>query len=184
MADFERELNWDDEISKESDFVLIPEGDYRFTVAGFERGRHEGSDKLPPCNKAIVTLRVELPDGTTQDIKHNLFLHSKCEGLLSAFFTAIGLKKKGEPLKMNWNSVLGTSGRCKITVRNYTTKDGNSGQSNDIKKFYAPDENAPAKPSQYQQPAQPAGYAQQYQQPNVQQYSQPAPNGVFIPGKF
>lgn len=178
MADFERELGWDDEITKDSDFVIIPEGDYQFTVAGFERGRHEGSDKLPPCNKAIVTLRVSLPNGTTQDIKHNLFLHSKCEGLLSAFFTSIGLKKKGETLKMNWNAIVGTSGRCKIVVRNYTTKDGNSGQSNDIKKFYSPDENAPAQPvQQYQQPVQTA-----YQQP-----AQPAPaqsGGVFIPGKF
>lgn len=44
MSDFvERELGWDDEIVKESDFILLPEGDYNFKVAGFERARHEGS---------------------------------------------------------------------------------------------------------------------------------------------
>ena len=165
MADIERELGWDDEISKESDFTLIPEGDYSFTVTGFERGRHEGSDKLPPCNKAVITLRVELPDGTTQDLKHNLFLHSKTEGLLSAFFTCIGLKKKGEPLRMNWSAVIGTKGRCKIAVRTWKGKSGEDMQSNDVKKFYAPDEGA--------QPVQSAPV-------------QPAPqqSGIFTPGKF
>ena len=49
MAEYmERELDWDDEIERESDFVLLPEGDYDFTVTGFERARHEGSEKLPP----------------------------------------------------------------------------------------------------------------------------------------
>lgn len=193
MADIERELGWDDEIVKDSDFVLIPEGDYNFTVTAFERGRHEGSDKLPPCNKAIVTLRVALPDGTTQDIKHNLFLHTKCEGLLSAFFTCIGQKRKGEPLRMNWNTVIGARGRCKISVRTWKNKDGEDMQSNDIKKFYAPDENAA--PVQQTAPVQP-NYA--YQQPVQSQYQQTAPvqqpiqqptpapaqSGVFMPGKF
>jgi len=96
---FDREFAWDDEIEKDSDFVIIPEGDYTFTVSGFERGRHEGSEKLPPCPKAIVKLRVDMPDGTTQELTHNLFLHSKCEGLLSAFFVGIGQKKHGEKLR-------------------------------------------------------------------------------------
>lgn len=58
MSEIERELGWDDEISRESDFTIIPEGDYDFTVTGFERGRYDGSEKLPPCNMAIVTLAV------------------------------------------------------------------------------------------------------------------------------
>lgn len=93
----EREFEWDDTITKDaSDFILLPEGDYNFTVESFERGRHEGSEKLPPCKKAILTLRIEAPEGTAR-IMHNLFLHSKTEGILSAFFTCIGQKKKGEP---------------------------------------------------------------------------------------
>lgn len=160
----ERELGWDDEISRESNFVIIPEGDYDFTVVSFERGRHEGSDKLPPCNKAILTLKIDLPDGTTQNMTHNLFLHSKTEGLLSAFFTCIGQKKKGEPLRMNWNAVIGARGRCKISIRNWKNKNGEDMQSNDIKKFYEPESNA--------KPAQPT-------QPTA-----PAPSGVYTPGKF
>ena len=75
----ERELGWDDEISRESDFTIIPEGDYNFTVTGFERGRYDGSEKLPPCNMAIVSLAVTLPDGSTATLKHRLFLHTRCE---------------------------------------------------------------------------------------------------------
>lgn len=138
----EREFGWDDTITKDSsDFILLPEGDYNFTVESFERARHTGSDKLPVCNKAILTLRVDAPEGTVK-ITHNLFLHSKTEGLLSAFFSSIGQKKKGEPLKMNWAQVPGSTGKCKIGIHTYT-KDGEERKNNDIKRFY-PKEEGPA----------------------------------------
>lgn len=46
-----RELGWDDEIEKGADYVLLPEGEYDFTIESFERGRFEGSDKAPACPK-------------------------------------------------------------------------------------------------------------------------------------
>ncbi len=139
----EKELQWDDMITKDaSDFLLLPEGDYNFMVESFERGRHGGSEKLPPCNKAILTLRIDAPEGTAK-ITHNLFLHSKTEGMLSAFFTCIGQKKKGEPLKMNWGAVPGSTGRCKVGIHPYKNRDGEERKSNDIKKFY-PKEEGPA----------------------------------------
>lgn len=141
MADnMEREFGWEDSIEKESDFTLLTEGEYDFTVKSFTRGRHAGSDKLPPCNKAILSL--EVTNGTdTTTIEHNLFLHSKCEGMLSAFFISIGQKKHGEPLKMNWNAVVGAKGRCKVYVDTWkNNKDGRDMQSNKIKKFLEPSE--------------------------------------------
>lgn len=143
MSDFEKEFGWDDEIEKDSDeWVLLPEGDYDFTVTAFERGRHQGSDKLPPCNKAILTLKVEGPEGTTT-ITHNLFLHSKTESMLSAFFCAIGQKKHGEKLRMNWQTVIGARGRCKVYVDKWTGRDGEEKKSNKIKRFYDPEEVQP-----------------------------------------
>ncbi|MEZ3506285.1 MAG: DUF669 domain-containing protein [Lachnospiraceae bacterium] len=139
----EREFSWDDTITKDaSDYIMLSEGDYNFTVDSFERGRHPGSEKLPPCNKAILTLRIEAAEGTAR-ITHNLFLHSKTEGMLSAFFACIGQKKKGEPLKMNWGAVPGSTGRCKVGIHTYTNKDGEERRSNDIKRFY-PKEDGPA----------------------------------------
>lgn len=138
----ERELEWDGTISKDAgEYVLLPEGDYNFTVESFDRGRHPGSEKLPACNKAVLTLRIDAPEGTAK-ITHNLFLHSRTEGLLSAFFSCIGQKKKGEPLKMNWAAVTGATGKAKIGVHKYE-KDGEERRANEIKRFY-PKENGPA----------------------------------------
>lgn len=169
MADFEnREYDWDDEIERESDFVLLPAGDYDFTVKGFERVRYEGSDKLPPCNKAIVSIEIDSPEGTAT-IKHNLYLHSKCEGLLSAFFIGIGQKKHGEKLRMNWNSVIGAKGRCKVGIRTWKNKDGDDMQSNEIKRFYDPADAPAGQPAQVQTQTPPQN---------------PAQGGIFTPGKF
>ena len=135
----EREFGWDDEIENDSEFQILPGGDYNFTVTGFERGRHQGSAKLPPCNKAIITLNVADGKGNQGTIKHNLFLHTKTEGMLCAFFTAIGQRKHGEKCRMNWSAVVGATGRCKIGIHEYTsTKTGEVLKSNEIKKFYEP----------------------------------------------
>ncbi len=142
MTEFERELGWDDEISKESEFTLLPEGDYNFTVVKFNRGRHNGSAKLPACNKAELELSVDDGKGNTGTVYHNLFLHTKTEGMLSAFFVSIGQKKHGEPLKMNWNAVPGAKGRCKIFIDKWTNDRGEEFQSNKIKKFYEPQVNS------------------------------------------
>lgn len=141
MSEIEREFSWDDQIENDgSEFVLLPEGDYNFEVISFERGRHNGSDKLPPCNKATVNIKVVGSDGETV-IKHNLFLHSKTEGMLCAFFTSIGQRKKGEKITMNWNAVTGSVGRCKVGIKKYDGK-----EYNEIKKFYEPTEGQPAGP--------------------------------------
>lgn len=131
-----RELGWDDEISREGgEFLLLPEGDYNFVVESYERARHPGSDKLPACNKAILHLRVTAPEGEIH-LEHNLFLHQRTEGFLSEFFTSIGLKKPGEALRMNWNQVSGCTGRLKLGVHTWRTKDGEERKSNQVKKFY------------------------------------------------
>ena len=42
-TNIDRELSWDDEIEKDSgEFILLPEGDYEFTVESFERARYQG----------------------------------------------------------------------------------------------------------------------------------------------
>lgn len=134
------ELSWDAAIEKESpEFILLPEGDYEFTVTKFERARHNGSDKLPPCNKAIVHLSIETPEGISI-IQHQLFLHSKTESMLSAFFTGIGQKKKNEKITMNWNAVVGSKGRCHVYVDAWSGRDGEERKSNKVRKFYEPEE--------------------------------------------
>ena len=151
MMNADRAFDWNDTIEHDSEFVLFPEGDYDFEVVSFERARHPGSEKLPPCNKAVLSLRFTSPDLGTTTIKHNLFLHSKTEGMLCAFFTAIGQRKHGEKLAMNWNTVVGSRGRAKLGVRSWKNNDGEDRQSNEIKRFYEPDETtSSAKPAGFQ----------------------------------
>lgn len=141
----EREFGWDDEIENDSEFQLLPEGDYDFEVTSFERGRHQGSEKLPPCNKAIITLKIS-GEGGSGTITHNLFLHKKTEGLLCAFFTAIGQRKRGEKHRMDWNAVVGAKGKCQIGIHEYRSNStGEMRKSNQIKRFYEPDESTASK---------------------------------------
>jgi hypothetical protein len=181
----ERELGWEDEIEKDgSDFIVLPEGDYNFTVSKFERARFVGSAKMPACNQAKIELTVHCPQNGDVVIFHNLFLHTKTEGLLSSFFAGIGQKKKGEKLRMNWNTVIGSKGKLKLEINKFTGNDGQEKTNNQVKKFYSYEEAFPQ--------GQAKGYQQGYQQPNMQQSPFPAnqqqtgqpQQGGFVPGQF
>ena len=170
MSDYENkgyELDWDSEIENEgSEFVVVEPGDYDFVVAAFERSRFQGSAKMPPCKQAKLTIRLDIPNGTCE-IKHNLFLHSKTEWKLCEFFTAIGQRQSGQRVAMNWNAVIGSRGRCKVSKRSFeSNKDGKTLWSNDVDKFYPPQ--APANGNTDNQP----------------QSSTPAATTGYTPGKF
>ena len=111
-----RALEWGCEITQESQFVDIPDGEYDFKVESLERGQHNGSDKIPPCNKMIVRLSIKMPDGTEPTIQEQFIMWSTMEWKLSQFFISIGLKKKGEPMpSCNWmTEIPGRTGRCKL----------------------------------------------------------------------
>lgn len=149
-------MNWDDTIENDSEFVLLPAGDYDFEVLGFERKRFEGSEKMSACPQAAVSIRLfdkADPSKGSSTVIHNLFLNRKCEGLLCEFFTAIGDRKHGEQLKMNWAEIRGKRGRCKVGIRNWFKKDGTEVQSNEIKRFYEPKVNNSAPAQSAAQPA-------------------------------
>lgn len=129
----DRALSWDDEITKESEFVLLQPGEYDYKVENIEKSFFNGSANMSPCPMAIVHLIVN----NEAKIKVNLFLNTKSEWKLSEFFTSIGLKKKGEPLKMNWNAVLGKTGICAVKNREY-----NGSTYNEIAKFLEPQTNS------------------------------------------
>ena len=129
-------LDWDSEISKESEFELLPAGTYRFEVTGMERGRYAGSEKMQSCPMATLTLHVtNVADGTNGSVNDSLYLNSKAEWKLSQFFLSIGQKKKGEPLRMNWNLVPGATGELELTVNEYDKKDGTRGKNNRVAKY-------------------------------------------------
>lgn len=147
--DMGMEIGWEDEISQESNFVLLDEGDYDFTVTSFERKRYPGGPNMCACNMAVLHLKVG--DANVLD---NLYLNKKAEWRMSQFFLAIGQKKKGVPCKPNWNAVPGSRGRCKIGIREWTARNGETRQSNEVREYYEPDPNAAPTQGTYQAPAQ------------------------------
>lgn len=147
----ERAYGWDDEIQHDGgQYTLLPPGEYPFTVLKFERGRYEGGEKIPACNKAIVTIEVDAGAEGISQVEVNFMLHSKLEGLLCSFFKCIGHRKHGEPLRMNWPATIGCSGWCKLAHR-----DGKDGKKfNDIKQWIDP-EKAPKAEAATAAPFQP-----------------------------
>ena len=130
-----RVLDWDSSIEDDGNgFVLLPEGDYDFTVSGFDRGQYNGSANIPACPKAMLTLTISAPEGIVQ-IKQDLYLCGKMEWKISQFFRSIGQKKHGERLKPKWDQVLGSAGRLHLAQRDYIGNDGNTKKVNNITYF-------------------------------------------------
>ncbi|WP_286927483.1 hypothetical protein [Lactococcus sp. UBA7128] len=154
----------------------MPAGNYPFKVTNFERSVYQPNpnftSKVPTgTNMAVLTLGVTNPTtGETATLTEKLYLYKKGEWRISQFFVAIGQKKKGEPVRPNWQAVLGATGQAEVKVRNYTDKDGNPGQANDIKAFLEPATWSPQ--DQLYSQAQPAT---QQPQPQTQPPVKPFP---------
>ncbi len=132
MADFNNmgeAFSWDSEIEKENEFVFLPDGEYDFKVTAFERSHFDGSEKMAACPAARLTLEFAGPSGTAT-VSDRLLLNSKMEWKLSSFFGAIGQRRHGEKLKMDWNRVIGSTGRAKVGSREY-----NGRKYNEVKSY-------------------------------------------------
>lgn len=134
-------LDWDDEIEDDGggNFVILKEGDYNFTVTGFERGYYEGGAKVASCPKATVTVQVDTEEGPAT-ARVVLLLNKTLEWKISSFFRCIGQKKHGQKLRPDWQAVIGSQGRGHFKPRDYTGSNGKSYQANDLESFYDYDE--------------------------------------------
>ena len=128
-------MDWNDSIETDGqEYVLFPEGDYNFTVTHFERGRFNGSAKVPACNKATIHVQVDTKE-VVSNVKFDLILYRTLEWRISAFFRCIGQKKHGEKLTMDWSKVIGSKGRAHFKQRSYTNQNGEEKFINDIERF-------------------------------------------------
>ena len=177
-------IGWDDEIIDpgELEFVLLTPGVYDFTITGFERGHFDGSEKMDACSMAKLTLRCS--NGVQETtVFTNLFLSSAVAFKLSKFAKSIGDmpagSTTGQKFHVDWNNIIGKSGKCIIKTRVYNGRD-----YNEVDDFIVPDPaNAPAAapaPAPMPQAAPAAYYAQP--QPQAQQATIPA-QSVVQPGQ-
>ena len=166
MNDDMQILGWDDEVEEGSPFVLLPEGNYPFTITGLEKGIYEKpanrESKIPAnCPKATVTLEFTTSTGEKSTLTENFYLYKKMQWKINQFFTSIGAPKNPEgKVKMNWGTVLGAKGAASLVVNDYTDRSGNPAQNNRIKDFLEPTQQTAAPGYQ--------GPEQNYQQPPAQ----------------
>lgn len=176
-------IGWDDEIIDpgEPEFVLLTPGVYDFTITGFERGHFDGSEKMDACSMAKLTLRCS--NGVQETtVFTNLFLSSAVAFKLSKFAKAIGDmpagSTSGQKFHVDWNNIIGKSGKCKIKTRVYNGRD-----YNEVDDFIVPDPAAAPAPAPAPMPqAAPAAY---YAQPQTQAqlvYA-PQPQQATIPAQ-
>jgi phage protein len=176
-------IGWDDEIIDpgEPEFVLLTPGVYDFTITGFERGHFDGSEKMDACSMAKLTLRCS--NGVQETtVFTNLFLSSAVAFKLSKFAKSIGdmpaESTTGQKFHVDWNNIIGKSGKCRIKTRVYNGKD-----YNDVDDFIVPDPAAAPAPAPAPMPqAAPAAY---YAQPQTQAQPvyAPQPQQATIPAQ-
>ena len=135
MAQDNRIMEWNDTIQDDGrEFVILPEGDYFFTVTDFERARFPGSAKIPACNKATLSLDIENDKGIAT-ARVDLILYRTLEWRIASFFRSIGMKKHGEQVVMDWTKVVGARGKAHIKPRKYTDRNGNEREANNVEGF-------------------------------------------------
>ncbi len=176
-------IGWDDEIIDpgEPEFVLLTPGIYDFTITGFERGHFDGSEKMDACSMAKLTLRCS--NGVQETtVFTNLFLSSAVAFKLSKFAKSIGDmpagSTTGQKFHVDWNNIIGKSGKCRIKTRVYNGKD-----YNEVDDFIVPDPATAPAPAPTPMPqAAPAAY---YAQPQTQAQPvyAPQPQQATIPAQ-
>lgn len=145
MAENNMAFGWDDEVN-ESEFEIIPDGDYVFTVSRWEKAYWEPKSKdskIGACQQANIEFEIKWTNENGQEktnkVVHKLKLWRSLDFLIYQFFESIGLRKKGDGSKrVPWDQIVGKTGIC--AIGHHTDSKGND--YNDILRCYAP-ENAP-----------------------------------------
>ncbi|MDR3052564.1 MAG: DUF669 domain-containing protein [Coriobacteriales bacterium] len=131
IIDDDQELDYDGVITQdEPERIILPAGDYAFMVRDFERTTSKASEK----KMVKIFLDIDGASFGKASIIDNMVLSTKMEWKLSQFFCGIGQKKHGEPLQMNWNAAIGTTGVVEVTCE----ESQQYGKQNRIKRYYDP----------------------------------------------
>lgn len=178
-------LDWNSGfIAAESEYTLLPAGEYSFTVKDMERKIYDGtSDKIPNGAPYVeVSFEIIGAEGKTT-VKERIYLMQKWAWKLTQFFASIGQNPIiGQPFNPNWGTVIGSTGQVKLEINKYTDRQsGGQRENNRIKEFLKSTTVGTQQPPQqnYTQPAT----QQNYSQPATQNQP-PQQQGGFTPGAF
>lgn len=167
-------------------WTLLPEGFYPFRVERMERGRYQGSQKMPQCPMAKLTLSVTGADGRDTAVQQRLYITRNQLWKVSRFMESVGRgRNEAGKVIIDWGGIEGAAGWVKLKVRSYTGRDGQERQTNDVEWFVKPEEQQEAWESYdaaCRAAAAQAAPAPQQQAPGyAPQASQAPQNGAFAP---
>lgn len=167
-------------------WTLLPEGFYPFRVERMERERYQGSQKMPQCPMAKLTLSVTGADGRDTTVQQRLYITRNQLWKVSRFMESVGRGRNGAgKVIIDWGGIEGSTGWVKLKVRSYTGRDGQERQTNDVEWFVKPEEQEEAWKSYdaacRAAAAQAAPAPQQQAQGYAPQASQAPQNGAFAP---
>lgn len=122
---------------EEQEYVLLEPGEYQFKVEDVDFDDHNGSAKIPPCGKVIVSLSVETEQGKAY-IKNNFYVCKEGAGMIASFLKSIGVLKDGQKtFTPDWESYVGKTGMVKTSQHEY-----NGNTYNNVDRFLAPSKKA------------------------------------------
>ena len=151
-----------------------------------ERERYQGSQKMPQCPMAKLTLSVTGADGRDTAVQQRLYITRNQLWKVSRFMESVGRGRNGAgKVIIDWGGIEGSTGWVKLKVRSYTGRDGQERQTNDVEWFVKPEEQQEAWESYdaacRAAAAQAAPAPQQQAQGYAPQASQAPQNGAFAP---
>lgn len=167
-------------------WTLLPEGFYPFRVERMERERYQGSQKMPQCPMAKLTLAVTGADGRDTAVQQRLYITRNQLWKVSRFMESVGRgRNEAGKVIIDWGGIEGAAGWVKLKVRSYTGRDGQERQTNDVEWFVKPEEQQQAWESYdaaCRAAAAQAAPAPQQQAPGYAPQASQAPlNGAFAP---
>lgn len=146
MADIQDvALDWDlteaDPDDGDHGWTVLEDGFYPFTVKKIERERFVGSQKMPACPMAKITLSVQGAAGETATVTERLFLTQRMLWKVSRFMESIGRGRNAAgKVIIDWAGAEDGAGWLKLKKRSYTTRDGERRETNDVEVFCKPEE--------------------------------------------
>lgn len=167
-------------------WTLLPEGFYPFRVERMERERYQGSQKMPQCPMAKLTLAVAGTDGRETAVQQRLYITRNQLWKVSRFMESVGRgRNEAGKVIIDWGGIEGMGGFVKLKVRSYTGRNGQERQTNDVEWFVKPEEQQEAWESYdaacRAAAAQAAPAPQQQAAGYAPQASQAPQNGAFAP---
>lgn len=155
--DLGQALSWDGSAQvTDSQFELLPEGEYDYEVTGFKRERFDGSAKMAACPVAVLQLKCTNASASGTGFCR-LFLNSKVLWRITQFFKSCGLIPAGTPEGTSFHMSLfeqvpGCTGKVKVTVTK-SESNGRTYENNEFQ-FVVPKPTAAATPAPTYAPQQ------------------------------